>query len=281
MKKRSCIVALILSILVPGLGQIYNGQFRKGILIISVLFLSVYLFFVPFTANIFSFLLSFFAILFVLLYAIIESVVFSCKVKEISINSFNRIYVYTIIIVIYWLFSVLVLSSPKELKFHLYTIETWSMEPTILEGERLYCDMRYFKDHTIVQGDLVVFSFGSSQNDTYLQRCVATEGQTVEVIDGNPFVDKKPIWNYGASLRYVPIIPRTEVDPNIFPEGAGNVDNYGPVIVPKDKYFMLGDNVPNSRDSRLLGFIDKRLIKGKPIFVYWSSDISRIGKTLK
>jgi signal peptidase I len=155
------------------------------------------------------------------------------------------------------------------------------MEPTILKGERFLCDMRYFKNHEIVPRELAVSSYDLLPNETYVHRCSAIEGQTVEVIDGNPFVDKKPIWNYGAPLRYMPILPKSNKESDIFPKGAGNSDNYGPVIVPKGKYFMFSDNIPNSRDSRNFGFVDKRNVKGRPIFVLWSPNISRIGSCLK
>jgi signal peptidase I len=156
------------------------------------------------------------------------------------------------------------------------------MQPTILEGECIFADMHYFQDHLIKSGDLVIFSYDSLPNERYIHRCIAIGGQTVEMKDGAPIVDNKPIWNYGASSRLNSSIdPRKKVDPCIFPIGAGNADNYGPVIVPQGKYFMLGDNTANSRDSRYLGFVDKRMIKGKPIFVYWSSNFYRIGKTFK
>ena len=49
--------------------------------------------------------------------------------------------------------------------------------------------------------------------------------------------------------------------------------NFGPTEVPQDKLFMMGDNRDNSRDSRVLGFVDwQKNAKGKAIFIYWSWD---------
>jgi signal peptidase I len=67
--------------------------------------------------------------------------------------------------------------------------------------------------------------------------------------------------------------------------GGGAARNFGPVTVPENKLFMMGDNRDNSRDSRVLGFVDwRKSAKGKAIFIYWSWDgkkkfprFSRIG----
>mgnify|MGYP002065201531 CR=1 FL=1 len=49
-------------------------------------------------------------------------------------------------------------------------------------------------------------------------------------------------------------------------------DNFGPITVPEDKFFMLGDNRENSRDSRYWGFVDYSQLRGKALFIYWSWD---------
>jgi signal peptidase I len=49
-------------------------------------------------------------------------------------------------------------------------------------------------------------------------------------------------------------------------------DNWGPLVVPPGQYFVMGDNRDNSYDSRYWGFIDRRFIRGRPLFVYYSFD---------
>jgi signal peptidase I len=65
-------------------------------------------------------------------------------------------------------------------------------------------------------------------------------------------------------------------------------DNFGPFIVPKGKYFMMGDNRDQSYDSRYWGYVDMNLIKGEALIIYWSWDsknnwprFGRIGKMVK
>jgi len=59
------------------------------------------------------------------------------------------------------------------------------------------------------------------------------------------------------------------------------LENFGPVVVPKDSLFVLGDNRNNSQDSRFWGFVDIRKVKGKALYLYWAKDKSRIAIEIK
>ncbi len=59
------------------------------------------------------------------------------------------------------------------------------------------------------------------------------------------------------------------------------LDNYGPYAVPKDYYFMLGDNRDNSYDSRYWGPVHEDLLIGKAIRIYWSDDWDRVGMKIE
>jgi signal peptidase I len=101
----------------------------------------------------------------------------------------------------------------------------------------------------------------SSSNKDFVKRCIAVEGQMVEIRDKVVYVN--------GERRIEPNSVRF-TDASIVPADLGNRDNFGPVIVPPGTVFVLGDNRDNSRDSRVWGFLDKDLIRGKASFVYWS-----------
>jgi signal peptidase I len=61
-------------------------------------------------------------------------------------------------------------------------------------------------------------------------------------------------------------------DPKIIPKGSIPRDNYGPVTVPDDAVFVMGDNRDQSYDSRFWGFLEKAEVKGKAYTIYWSWD---------
>jgi signal peptidase I len=123
------------------------------------------------------------------------------------------------------------------------------------------------------QGDIIVFRYPLDPRVNYIKRCIATEGQTVEIHNKVLFVDGKPFPKPPKS-KFVDarIFPSSIQERGIFPYGAGNRDNYGPVKVPAGNYFMMGDNRDNSLDSRYWGFLPKKNIVGKAAIIYFSWD---------
>ena len=117
----------------------------------------------------------------------------------------------------------------------------------------------------------------------FVKRCIAVEGDTVEVRNKNLYVNGK--------LKFEPYIQH--VDRRIFPpplsisqdyqtrweqakfvdspEGYLIRDNFGPVVVPKGTIFAMGDNRDNSSDGRFFGPLPLKYIKGKPMVIYFSS----------
>jgi signal peptidase I len=97
----------------------------------------------------------------------------------------------------------------------------------------------------------------------YVKRCIGLPGDEVEVINKEVYVNKKLMKGWW---------PEYHADPEIIPPGdslMNNRDFYGPMVVPEDKYFMMGDNRDKSNDSRFWGFVDRSEIFGKSLFRYW------------
>ncbi|NIP43701.1 MAG: signal peptidase I [candidate division Zixibacteria bacterium] len=90
---------------------------------------------------------------------------------------------------------------------------------------------------------------------------MATEGQTVEIIAKQLYIDGAPV-QLPSEARFT--------DDKIVPAEFSNRDFYGPKEVPVGHVFVLGDNRDNSQDSRTWGFLDKSMIKGKAMFTYFS-----------
>ncbi|MFC1723978.1 signal peptidase I [candidate division KSB1 bacterium] len=166
-----------------------------------------------------------------------------------------------------------------------YRIPTGSMEDTLLVGDFLLANkfvygakipfigvkLPAFKDPK--QGDIIVFKYPLDPDISYIKRCVAVEGQTVEIKDKILYVDGRrypdPVHSKFIDSH---IYPKDHYDPEIQPPGSGNRDNYGPVKVPEGYLFMMGDNRDNSLDSRYWGFLSKDLIVGEALILYFSWD---------
>lgn len=124
-------------------------------------------------------------------------------------------------------------------------------------------------------GDVVVFRFPLDPNLSYIKRCIATAGQTVEIRDKVVYVDGKEFVNpprakFTSPLHY----PRDYVEQSIVPKNMQmrNRDNYGPVTIPKGHLFVMGDNRDNSADSRYWGFLPFDNVIGKALIIYFSYD---------
>ena len=183
-----------------------------------------------------------------------------------------------------------------------YRIPTSSMEDTLLVGDFLlvnkyvygmrtpdwlgipYTDIGFSIPWVRIPGfkkpqqnDVVIFKYPLDQSLDYIKRCIAVGGQTVEIKDKMAYVD---------GVRF-PDAPHTKfadrgliLDRNRgrfrFPtfdnNRYGSRDNFGPLTVPENKYFMMGDNRDRSSDSRVWGFVDFDHIVGEALIIYLSWD---------
>ncbi len=161
-------------------------------------------------------------------------------------------------------------------------IYSGSMEKTLQVGDFLfinkfiygikipYTDIRLPELKDPKPGDIIVFKYPKDESINYVKRCIAVEGQTVEIKNKVVYVDGKPFPNPEGVKFEGSEYPEGYIESDIFPAGNGNRDNYGPVTVPPGYLFMMGDNRDNSFDSRYWGFMPRKNIVGKPIIIYWS-----------
>ncbi len=281
-QRRIPLVAAVLSLLDPGLGFVYNGNLKKGILV-SLLYIA--LAFAIYPLGLLKSIIGMVVMIALIIFpgfrfiSLIKTVTDAKKVGRLVLRPFNRWYVYAIYPMASAVLVYLVtLISPTRS----FSVPTEAMEPTIVEGENVVVDMDYYKDQAVKPGDVIVFRYPPNPQEFYMKRCIALGGQTVEIRDAIVYVDGQ---------RFMPDLllkrNRSDVerpgyqDPRIRPIGAGNEDQYGPVVVPQGSVFTLGDCRDNSYDSRYFGFVATGAIVGKALYVYWSKDLSRIGTTIR
>lgn len=158
-----------------------------------------------------------------------------------------------------------------------FKIPSGSMLPTLLIGDHLLVNKFIygikvpFTGTTLVpikdpgRGDVVVFKFPKDKSIDYIKRVVAVPGDTVEIKAKKVFINGNPVPDEHAEFSSSDILP-----------GSSNPrDNFGPVLVPKNRLFVMGDNRDNSYDSRFWGFVDQKDVLGKAFILYWSWDIDK------
>ncbi|WP_139653210.1 signal peptidase I [Raoultibacter phocaeensis] len=145
----------------------------------------------------------------------------------------------------------------REFVIQPYEIPSGSMETTIMTGDKVFSERvsYYFRD--IEPGDIVTFEDKEIPGRILIKRCIATGGQTVDLIDGRVYVD-------GVALDE----PYTHGLPSD-PFASTLVDISYPYTVPEGELWMMGDNRTNSKDSRYFGSVKESSVTGKGCFIYW------------
>lgn len=139
-------------------------------------------------------------------------------------------------------------------------LDTWVVGPRVPQRE-----------------DIIVFKYPHDESRDFIKRVIGLPGDVVEIRNKQVYINGEPLEESYASYKD----PATPGNPHS--PGA----SFGPITVPKDKLFVLGDNRDHSQDSRFWGFLDIHKVEGEAFVIYWSWDgdegqprWNRIGKLL-
>lgn len=155
-----------------------------------------------------------------------------------------------------------------------FKIPSGSMEDTLAIGDHIlvnkfiygtkipFMDKRILTIRDPKRGDVIVFEYPEDPSKDFIKRVIGTPGDEVEVRDKKVYVNGKMYENPHEVHKEKDLIPR-EQNPR---------DNFGPIKVPENSYFVMGDNRDRSYDSRFWGFVKNPKIKGLAFIKYWSWD---------
>lgn len=265
-KKRKIWLAVLLSCLVPGLGQLYNGQSKKAISIYGVtiaLGISLKIAFANFsTVAVWTCL-----IITLYLYVIIDAFYYAKTIKELALRPYNRWFIYLTI----WILSVAINSYVRAIPYKAYKVPAGSMIPSLQIGDHFIIDTAYYRNHSLARGDIVVVLYPDDPTREFVKRVIGLPHDTVEILNKQVIINGHPLQE--SYIQHI-----TE---EIFPRTSSLRDNFGPIVVPSDSIFLLGDNRDSSLDSRFWKntYAKIETIQGKALYIYWSKDLSRISKT--
>ena len=130
-------------------------------------------------------------------------------------------------------------------------VEGTSMLPRLEDHDRIFINKFVYRITAIERGDIVVFHYPRDPEKSYIKRVIALPGDRLRV-------DRGLVWLNGNPLpeRYVP-------------EEYKDSRSMTEIVIPGGSYFMMGDHRSISSDSREFGPVDRDLIYGKAVFVYW------------
>lgn len=286
MKVRKPRIAVILTLICPGLGQLYNGNLPwaaaafvlgSALSVVSVVYL-----FDSFSKLIWALALG---LLFDLVFAV-QAWRESKRLGAVVLKPYQRWWIYAGFVgILYGVPDGYGLLMPS--RFLSFQIPSESMVPTLLVGDRLVADGWSFWHNAPARGDVVVFNYPKDPSIKYVKRVVGLPGDIVEIKQGELYLNNQIVEQERSGHEVAPVGGWQPVE---FIENLGGVehivyrtqpmlvDKYGPVKVPKDEYFMMGDNRDRSNDSRFWGFVRRDQIVGRMAYIYfsWDTEHSRL-----
>jgi signal peptidase I len=136
-----------------------------------------------------------------------------------------------------------------------FYIPSGSMEPTLNIGDRILVDKLSYHLHAVHRGDIIVFAKPPDEQlapgiNDLVKRVIGLPGESISGENGQVYINGKPLAE--------PWLPKGVV-----------TSNFGPVKIPKNYYFVMGDNRGFSEDSRVFGPINGNLIVGRVVLRIW------------
>jgi signal peptidase I len=130
-------------------------------------------------------------------------------------------------------------------------VEGTSMLPRLEDSDRLFINKFVYRISAIERGDVVVFHYPRDPEKSYIKRVIGLPGDRLWIAQGQVWLNGKPL-----TESYVPEVYR-------------DTRSMADMVVPPDTYFMMGDHRSISSDSREFGPVERSLIYGKAVFIYW------------
>jgi signal peptidase I len=177
-----------------------------------------------------------------------------------------------------------------------FRIPSGSMENTLLVGDFLFVNKALYGAEVPftgrrlpavrepARGDILVFDSVEEEDMKVVKRLIGMPGDTLSMVEGDlfrngvrveepyairtdPNKSEDPLQR--AKMRRWQVRYLVGRDPDTY---QPDLHDWGPIVVPRDSFFMMGDNRDSSYDGRYWGFLPRLNVRGKPLIVYFSYD---------
>ncbi len=268
--RRSPWLALLLSLIMPGVGHIYVGYTGRGVAVLGLVIAWPWLFFFLIRQGLlprfwmFAALLA--LLLALLLFALIDPVLKARRPRAHGLSPYKKCYTWSWALVIGWIAStipcIVVSKIPASGYFQ---VPSSSMEPTLHAGEVFLADPAYYRDHAPARGEVIIYFNPKHPTVHFIKRIIALAGDRIAVRDGRAIVNGMPV-----DEPYIRV-----GDPGFF------LNNMKEETVPAGHVYVMGDSRANSIDSRSgaeHGPVPLENIVARATEIVLSIELSRIGR---
>jgi signal peptidase I len=195
-KTRNPFIAALLSLLAPGLGQIYNGKGALGLVFFLISIALPFLWGLAGWPRHFAGLVAFvIADIVFWLFIIVHAFIQARRIRETELKKFQTpgVYAFLVILSLSLMIFVPVRIWMSSLGVSPYRMATASMMPTLQKDDFLMTDPKAYDDQAPKRGDLIVFEYPPDPTKQFLMRVIAFEGETVEIKNKQLFIDGEPL----------------------------------------------------------------------------------------
>jgi signal peptidase I len=297
-KKRRPWLAGLLSLLFPGLGQLYNRNTRLARPLLVAIILAPpgawFVAAVPPAAGLAAMIAVVGGFLALLIFAVVQSVLQARRIGAIQLAWFNRWYIYAglylLLLVTRFVLEGLPISTVQS-----YSTPSSGMSPTIVIGDRMEAKTNAFGNRLPERGEIALYELAAKPEVTFIKRVIGRPGDRLQWRTGRLYLNDVPVERRRVEDFVLPSDPAMPVAQfeEILPGGRtyrvieiagdlGEFDDTEVFEVPAGHVFVAGDNRDGSMDSHTgQGFIPLEGLRDKPLFLYWSHDLSRIGRVIE
>ena len=293
---RTRIWAFLLAFITPGLGQAFNGEYRRGIAFgvvtaVALLAINASVFAWPFWPRPVMDLLALAVVasLVLIVWAAVDGWRRARPAGVPRPGRVKRYLVYAAFILGWQAPDLLFYNAPS---WKPYSVPSGSMRPTLEIGDNFFDSDGFFQRNPPQRGDIATFHLPSDPSIIFVKRIIGLPGDRIQLKHGVVYLNDEPLGQERRGDYHDAALPNgadnmyeqyDEILPNgvrhlIINDPAGDqpLDNTEVFSVPPGHYFMLGDNRDNSADSRDpqsgVGYVPEALLVGKATFVYFSTN---------
>ena len=283
---RKPLVALLMSLVLPGFGQLYNGQVNKAIwlflafALISVPGIAIIALYLPAGLTVATLVLSLITVVALWLFGMADAWLQASQLRTYALGDWQCSGVYGLVFLLCsGLALPLLIDYVRTYQLEPFRIPSGSMAPAVLQGDLLFADKRYNRagwagipgGHTssIARGDIAIFTYPNDRTLKYIKRIIGLPGDRVHIENGQVQIN-------GVLLP----------EASVAEAGSKRAQTGLDTTVAAGQVFVMGDNRSNSTDSRDFGSVPMQDVVGKARQVWFSSDRDgvrwqRLGKVLE